>query len=352
MRRHLLVSGFLCLALILSACEMIGPRALRAGRTDYNAAMKSTDVEQLLLNIVRMRFSDKPYFLTIASVSATTEFEALFGGSGDKGVEGRATYLERPNIVYIPLTGAEFVSHMLTPIDLNTLQLLRGAGWELDEIFRVFSDRINDTPNAPTAADASLEDAPQFRDFLDAVEPLDELEDAGKIMFAASEESDNELIMYVEESAREMEDFHTFTKIFKLDPGRDRYRVRIGLASGGDDEIVVQTRPILSALFYLGHSIELPDSVRSSGAAHTILDENGEPYDWSDLFEGLITIHSSESRPSNAYTAVPYGDYWYYIDNLDVDSKETLSMVGIVLALKASGVPTSAPLLTLPVTGQ
>ena len=352
MRRHLLVSGFLCLALILSACEMIGPRALRAGRTDYNAAMKSTDVEQLLLNIVRMRFSDKPYFLTIASVSATTEFEALFGGSGDKGVEGRATYLERPNIVYIPLTGAEFVSHMLTPIDLNTLQLLRGAGWELDEIFRVFSDRINDTPNAPTAADASLEDVPQFRAFLDAVEPLDELEDAGKIMFAASEESDNELIMYVEESAREMEDFHTFTKNIQARSRKGSLSRSHRTGKWGGDEIVVQTRPILSAFFYLGHSIELPDSVRSSGAAHTILDENGEPYDWSDLFEGLITIHSSESRPSNAYTAVPYGDYWYYIDNLDVDSKETLSMVGIVLALKASGVPTSAPLLTLPVTGQ
>lgn len=47
----------------LLGCEYIGPRAVQAGRTDYNAAIKATDVEQLLLNIVRLRFSDKPYFL-------------------------------------------------------------------------------------------------------------------------------------------------------------------------------------------------------------------------------------------------------------------------------------------------
>ena len=37
---------------------------------------------------------------------------------------------------------------------------------------------------------------------------------------------------------------------------------------------------------------------------------------------------------------------------VDADSKETLTMLGIVLALKAGGSPSTGPLLTLPVTGQ
>jgi hypothetical protein len=355
MHRRLLTSGLLCLALILSACEAVGPRALRAGRTDYNAAMKSTDAEQLLLNIVRMRYSDKPYFLTIASVSATTEVNAAIGTGGKDvtGVEGRITYLERPNIVYIPLTGEDFVTQLLSPLDLETLLLLRGGGWEMDEIFRVFADSINGVPNATNAADASLEDIPEFREFLAAVEPLDEMEDAGNLLFAASEtKAESEMVVYVLKSARDSADFHTFAKNFNLDPSKGRYRVRIGLNQRSNDELVIATRPLLSAMFYLGHSIEIPDAEHASGAAHTVLGEDGLPYDWEELFTGLMSIHSAESPPSDAFTAVEYGGYWYYIENTDADSKETLTMLGIVLALKAGGSPSTGPLLTLPVTGQ
>ena len=89
----------------LSACEYIGPKAVKAGRTDYNSAIKTTDVEQLLLNIVRLRFSDKPYFLEIASISATTEASAAIGRTEVESIQGGISYLEKPNILYLPLTG-------------------------------------------------------------------------------------------------------------------------------------------------------------------------------------------------------------------------------------------------------
>ena len=46
---------FILLALSITGCETLGPKAINAGRTDYNSAINKTDVEQLLLNIVRMR---------------------------------------------------------------------------------------------------------------------------------------------------------------------------------------------------------------------------------------------------------------------------------------------------------
>ena len=43
---------FILLALGITGCEVLGPRAIKGGRTDYNSAINKTDVEQLLLNIV------------------------------------------------------------------------------------------------------------------------------------------------------------------------------------------------------------------------------------------------------------------------------------------------------------
>ena len=47
------------LILSLTACEALGPTPLRAGRNEYNSAINMTDVQEFLLNIVRMRYSDR-----------------------------------------------------------------------------------------------------------------------------------------------------------------------------------------------------------------------------------------------------------------------------------------------------
>ena len=162
--KPILVSVGLILA--VTGCETLGPEALRQGRNEYNAAVKGTEVQEFLLNIVRLRFQDKPYVLGLASINSrierTTElslsyrkrvvrrnqdfWEGFLGG----GVE----YSEKPSIVYQPLRGREFVRQLLTPVDLRTMFLLRLSGWEMDTILRVFVGRINGGPNAPTAGRA------------------------------------------------------------------------------------------------------------------------------------------------------------------------------------------------------
>ena len=66
-------------ALVTFGCEALGPRALRAGRNEYNRAIQQTDLEQLLLNIVRLRFVDHPYFLLVSSISAALKLPAAAG---------------------------------------------------------------------------------------------------------------------------------------------------------------------------------------------------------------------------------------------------------------------------------
>jgi len=67
----------LTLAVSLSGCVGLGPGAIQGSRADYNVALRRTDDEQLLLNLVRLRYRDRPLFLEASSL--TTQF--TFGGT-------------------------------------------------------------------------------------------------------------------------------------------------------------------------------------------------------------------------------------------------------------------------------
>ena len=351
---------FILLVFIIAGCEVLGPRSIKSGRSDYNEAINKTDVEQLLLNIVRMRSNDRPYFLEIANITSVAEMEAGIGAEGQFNEtlpdtyigRGSLRYLQRPTIIYQPLTGEKFVRQLLEPVDLNTILLLRLSGWEMDDIMRVFANRINTVPNAPTAGDSTPEGIPEYEDFLKIVEAMDELEDAGEVTVGASEAKElDELVIDVYPDARKTENFQKFARLLNLDPDSDTYRIRIGLTRGGGDQIIIETRPIMSAMFYLGRSIELPEGLIDDKTIQLVRDKDGQPFDWQKVFKGLIRIRTSAERPRDTYASVFYEGYWYYIPNDDIDSRETLTMLSIVLTLKAGGIPSKGPVLTLPVGG-
>ena len=96
------------------------------------------------------------------------------------------------------MTGEKFLRQLLEPIDLNTILLLTLSGWEMDDILRVFANRINGMPNAPTAGDSTPEGTPEYEELLEVVEALDELEDVGGVTIAAAEDEElNELVIGV-----------------------------------------------------------------------------------------------------------------------------------------------------------
>ena len=206
--------------LLVCGCEALGPRTLQSGRPDYNTAIQKTDVAQILLNIVRLRFVDRPYFLEVTSISSTAQVSALLGGAEPDGVFGSLSYLERPNIIYSPLTGEDFIRQMLTRVDLNTLDLVTGAGWELDDVFRVFVQSIYGIPNAPIAAGPTPEGVPEFEEFLQLVEAIDELDDLGALVLAPSETSEDELVIYVNPVHRDLPELARFRESDGWSPRR------------------------------------------------------------------------------------------------------------------------------------
>ena len=62
-----------------------------------------------------------------------------------------------------------------------------------------------------------------------------------------------------------------------------------------------------------------------------------------------LVIRSSESAPSNSSLRIKYRGHWFYIDDTDLQSRETFAMLTALFAVVGGTVPGAHPVLTLPV---
>ena len=60
----------LTVSLLVAGCTSFGPWALQRSRLQYNEVVKTTTEEQLLLNIVRLRYTDTPSSLAVSAIAA------------------------------------------------------------------------------------------------------------------------------------------------------------------------------------------------------------------------------------------------------------------------------------------
>ena len=341
--------------LLLSSCARLGFKTVQSGRNQYNAAINNTEMEQLLLNIVRFRFTDNPYFLQVSSISSTVESNLTLGGSQEKGFLGGFEYSERPTLIYSPLGGKDFVRQLLNRIDLNKLYLLAGAGWELDDILRLFVNNINGIRNAPSAVGPTPEITPKFQKFQQIADIFDRLDDNSAILIApATGDSEvNELILTLSPDEQNSPAAIELFELLGLAPNASSYRMKIGLGKKqiNSDEIIIETRPLMGTMFFISHGVQVPQEMLDSGQVHINRSSGNENYNWHPMLTGLFRVRSSSSKPDNPYLAVPYKGYWFYIDNTDIDSKETMVLMSIMFQLQAGGGESISPVLTLPVGG-
>ena len=332
----------------ITGCYSPGPKALERTRGDYNTAINQTEMEQLLLNIVRLRFTDNPYFLQVSSVTTRPSGKGRLGvNRGD--VDSFIEFGQNPTIVYQPLAGKQFVRSLLTRIDANTLFMLAGAGWELDDIMEVFVNRLNGLPNAPIGTGPTPEGVPEYKEFQTVVDAFDALEDQGALILASTgDEESQSLVLTIDRNSADAQSVRRFQDLLGLNPDLSRYQVHIGIGSGGDRRINIETRPILAAMYFLGQNTQVPAEWQKDGTVHMHRDDSGKLYDWNVIYGNLFRVRSSPSRPA-AYPAVEYLGHWFYIDPKDIQSRETLTMLGAVFSLQASVSSSSGPVLTLPI---
>src|SRR5271156_5584694 len=73
------------LAASVGASGCLGPKAIKYTRLRYNEVVRDTNDEQLLINIVRLRYADSPVFIDLPSI--TSQFEVV-GHGNDLGGYG------------------------------------------------------------------------------------------------------------------------------------------------------------------------------------------------------------------------------------------------------------------------
>src|SRR5262249_53938050 len=145
------------LALLVTGCSTFGPAALQETRLQYNEVVKRTTEEQLLLNVVRLRYNDTPSSLAVSTIAAQFEVTKDFqltpfcGASGSEVRKSYAAVLpqpgvggaDRPTFSLTPLDDQEFTRKLFPPIPLDGLIYLAKTTWPIATVFRLYLENLN-----------------------------------------------------------------------------------------------------------------------------------------------------------------------------------------------------------------
>ena len=345
---------------MFAACAGMGPGALEQDRNNYNIAIQKTNDEQLLLNLVRLKYRDTPFFLEVSSIatqftfSSSADVSATFPEGPAFNVFGFGAGVartERPTVSYSPLQGEEFIQRFLSPVSLKTISLLFHSGWSIDRISRLCFQHIHKIKNAPGASGPTPERAPEYEKFANLSRLFRHLQVRGRLeMEHGMRGGTPALILNIAKPERE--GGNETREIFKslgLPPDATRIIFSGHVEDTGPGLIKVETRSLLGSMFYLSQSVEAPLQDQEAGKVTITKTSSGGIFDWRKMTDNLMRVQSDDGYPGESAVAVKYRGSWFYIDDADLTSKSTFSMLGQIFSLQAGKSTSTTPVLTLPV---
>ncbi len=341
---------------MLSGCSKLTTGVIHRSRTDYNMVLQRTDNEQLLLNLVRLRYRDRPFFLETSSISSQFVFSPklradLSAGTALSGsISGDVGYEERPTVSYTPLQGESFLQRVMSPVSWETIELLDNVGWRSDRVMRICIQRFNRLGNAVTASGPTPALAPPYKHFLEAIELYRKIKDRGMVRTFVGKIDDREAqVMEFDKEILTDPDYKRLMKLLRLNASKERYEVLYNISRPTPNSIHFETRSFSGILFFLSQSVLPPQRDIDSGLVTVTYDRKGNIFDWNNVTRDLLVIFSSDKKPGNAAVSVHYRGSWFYIDDSDLNSKSTFVLLGQLFALQAGKIKHTEPILTLPI---
>lgn len=341
----------------LFGCASISPDIIQASGNDYNVAIQRTSDEQLLLNLVRLKYRDTPFFLEVNSVSSQFKLFSEAGLSANfkkqntpetVGLSGKLNFTEQPTVTYLPLHGDEFIQKLLAPISLETILLLANSGWSIERIMRLTVQDINGIPNAPTASGPTPKTAPEYIDFLSIASLFRQLQSTGAFQLAYKKTETGKQAIIVFNDKQEPLVAQLREKL-NLE-SRTNYQLSLGQGISNDKQsILLSTRSLLGVMYFLSHSVNVPEKDKLDGKVTITQDESGAEYDWRDLTRGLFKINSTAQTNKETAIGTNYRGSWFYIDDSDLDTKSTFSLLTQLFSLQSGNAEGITPVLTLPI---
>jgi hypothetical protein len=144
------------------------------------------------------------------------------------------------------------------------------------------------------------------------------------------------------------EDINFVRKTLGLDPSASEFKIAYGTQAKDDKELAILSRSILDIMVDLSSYIDVPAAhVEEKRVRATMLEETAEGYS----FPAPIKIRSSTNKPQDAFIAIPYRDFWFWIDDRDQESKSFFTFLMFLFLLTETGDRVSAPVMSISAGG-
>ncbi|MEQ9506221.1 MAG: hypothetical protein RLO80_08100 [Hyphomonas sp.] len=350
---------YVMLAAALGACATPRTNAPIARDTlVYSHEVARAQQEQLLLNIVRLRYNDAVSFVEIERM--TTEdnrsvglgiatalglddgpFNEVLGGDAAVGKS------ETPTAIYNVLRGGAYAQQLLQPVAPESIFLLSQSGWSVERLMLCCVARIGDLDNARAAAGPTPERLPDNSAFREFARLMRELQLSGDLLvqvFDDKEGAPPRVIVTWHTGSREgdalaaMFKSHSVAGLFGVE--EDLYSAELATRSEKKGDAPLRGRSLLGILAALSHAVEVPPE----HANLVVQTQGGEPgasaacepaAPWGDVIGNYFAVDWSRERPEAASVAVPYRGVWFYVDDSCRNAKSTLDLIGHLYALQA-----------------
>ena len=337
------------LGLSLTACTHYGPKTIQRDRMDYGLAIHNSIKQQLLGNIVRLRYMEAPVFVDVSSVinqyALSGNVQAGVGANtsstGDNtaslGAGGR--WEDRPTITYTPISGKKFSESLLTPVPPEALFALVQSGWPADLMFRLTTSAMNGIEDASAGKQAD----PRYRELLHAWTRLRDARVIGLRRTRGEQQKKPRIVLYVDPkhvSEQTRQDLALLKDTLGLDPEAKEFTLSYGLIPDEPNEIAVLTQSILDIMIDLAWQVDVPQEHIDEGRTRPTFVDTG-------IGGPLFVVHHSREEPEDAYVAMQDRGYWFYIDDKDMNSKRTFGVLQILLSLTDAGDSAKGPVVSI-----
>jgi len=302
-RRSFAIASLMTVIAATSGCQ-VANQSLRADFIDFNEIIQGNQTQQMLLNLVRMRYRETPLFLQAGSLTAS--YESSFSADSSASIPdgdmaslamgGSYRFASKPTISYTPVEGKEYVQQFMAEITPLTFAMLVRAGWPITKLGDLLVASVTLESGERLLGRPSAESNPRFREFF-------------KVL-------------------KEAEDHDDLSMVGRKDGGVE---LRAGTQSIAMERF--QFRSLFSAMFNASRDVQVPDA-RSSWAKSS---PGGQE----------INVRVSDKQPTDALVFVEYEGSCYSIANDDIRSKDTLALLMQLCRIQA-GPAAPAPLITIP----
>jgi hypothetical protein len=344
------VAAFLALAISLAGCGSLGPRTLDRDQINYGNSIGDNWKNQMLANLVKMRYVDMPVFVDVGQIVAGYTLETQVSGSlgfgttlsgGDSQALGAAgRYTDRPTITYMPKTGESYLRSLLEPVNPANLLALIAAGYNPELLFTWAVESINGVRNFSGVGGARLPD-PKYYEFVDL---LVLMQQRGAVGFEVKEDPDTGHTVVFFFSDQNMTEEESSSKkrvreLLGLNPDQNQFTVQYSPFALQGNVLSMQTRSVIQVLNAMARFVDVPaDKADRASPGYPLPPGVTRPF----------AVHSSKERPEDAFASFLYYDDWYWIDHEDLQSKRVFTLMLFLTTLTNRASSETAPVLTIP----